>query len=379
MLRLNLVASEVSSDTPGTIATPAAAPTPALASPRKGAFRGPPPIIANAVRLYNRTVEKLFALPQQLIEVWCHPLNRGSELAAIARWIRWQLASRVAARPIIVPFVGGTNLFARAGETGVTGNIYYGLAEYEEMAFALHLLRAGDVFVDIGANAGSYSVLASGVTGARTIAFEPIAETADRFEANVRLNQLEERVTLHRLGVGSGSGMLRFTTDRDTVNRVAIDGEAGTEIPIASLDEMLDGLSPTLVKLDVEGFESEVLAGARDTISRPSLLAIIVEINDSFRVYGGTLQQVVQPLEAAGFRPYAYDPATRSLHPLTGPNARAGNTIFVRDESDSLERLRTANPISLRLHSRAIRSMDSLRFRSQPVPAAGSAAKRASW
>ena len=43
---------------------------------------------------------------------------------------------------------------------GVTGNVYCGLHDFAEMSFMLHLLRAGDLFADIGANVGSYTVLA---------------------------------------------------------------------------------------------------------------------------------------------------------------------------------------------------------------------------
>jgi len=43
---------------------------------------------------------------------------------------------------------------ARPGETGVTGNIYTGLHEFSSMGYLLHVLREGDLFVDVGANVG---------------------------------------------------------------------------------------------------------------------------------------------------------------------------------------------------------------------------------
>jgi hypothetical protein len=56
----------------------------------------------------------------------------------------------------------------------LTGNLYAGLHEFSEMGFLLHLLRQNDLFVDVGANLGSYTVLASAVCQARNIAFEPV-------------------------------------------------------------------------------------------------------------------------------------------------------------------------------------------------------------
>ena len=62
----------------------------------------------------------------------------------------------------------------------MTGNIYCGLVEFADMAFVLHVLRAGDLFVDIGANAGAYTLLASSVAGAKTTCFEPAPATYAR-------------------------------------------------------------------------------------------------------------------------------------------------------------------------------------------------------
>ena len=101
--------------------------------------------------------------------VWNHPLNvRGGRLAAIGRVFRWQLASRLLPGPIALPYVGDTWLFATRGMTGATGNWYCGLHEVAEMAFVLHLLRPDDHFVDVGANVGSYTILAGG--GGRRLA-----------------------------------------------------------------------------------------------------------------------------------------------------------------------------------------------------------------
>ena len=68
----------------------------------------------------------------------------------------------------------------RHGETGLTGNLYAGLHEFADMAFVMHALRPTDLFVDIGANAGSYTILACAVAKARGCAFEPLPSTYRR-------------------------------------------------------------------------------------------------------------------------------------------------------------------------------------------------------
>ena len=71
------------------------------------------------------------------------------------------------------PWIGGQRLSIRRGMRGATGNIYVGLHEFADMMLTLNFLREGDLFLDIGANVGSYTVLASGICRAVTWAFEP--------------------------------------------------------------------------------------------------------------------------------------------------------------------------------------------------------------
>jgi hypothetical protein len=77
-----------------------------------------------------------------------HPLTKHRRLPAMARVLRWQVASRIQDE-VIVHWIGGTRLAARRGMTGLTGNIYAGLHEFADMAFVLHFLRPCDLFVDV--------------------------------------------------------------------------------------------------------------------------------------------------------------------------------------------------------------------------------------
>ena len=79
---------------------------------------------------------------------------------------------------------------------------------------------AGDLFADIGANAGSYSVLAAGITGAAVVAVEPAPDAFARLQANIVLNDLNHLVQLHCCAVGSETGTVKFSTSQDTTNHV---------------------------------------------------------------------------------------------------------------------------------------------------------------
>lgn len=278
--------------------------------------------------------------------VWTHPLNAGGRMAAIGRVVRWQAACRLRPGPIVLPFVAGTRLAMTRGMTGATGNWYCGLHEHREMAFALHVLRATDCFLDVGANVGSYSILAAGAVGARTIAVEPVPDTHAHLVRNVVLNALQERVRSWQGGLAGASGTLRFSCGLDTVNHVLASGEdlAAVEVPVMTLDALVGDDVPALIKIDVEGFEHEVLAGAQRTLADATLLAVILEVNGSGLRYGHADDALITSVRRHGFAPCSYDPFTRTLATAA---AASGNVIFVRDLTTVRERIASAPRFAL--------------------------------
>lgn len=281
-----------------------------------------------------------------------HPLNRKAKIKAILGFIRWQFGSRLVLGPVLVDFVNNSKLFVGKGMTGATGNLYNGLHEFEEMGFLLHLLRKDDLFVDIGANIGSYTVLASAALGARTIAFEPIPSTFDWLRRNVAVNGIAERVKLYNMGVGSTRGRLLFTANQDTTNHVVVsssaDAEDNIQVETDTLDHLLGDAVPALVKIDVEGFETEVLSGAHRVLKSRDTHALIMELNGSGTRYGYSDEQLLHKMKEYDFGTYRYDPFERKLVSLEGKSSGTGNTLFVRNIEFVAERLASATPFVVR-------------------------------
>lgn len=263
-----------------------------------------------------------------------HPLTRDRKAHALARWLRWQVGSRILGSPVAVPYVNNTRLLVKPGMTGATGNVYCGLHEFEDMAFVLHFLRPGDLFVDIGANIGSYSILAS-AAGAQVIAFEPVPSTFESLLDNIHINRLESRVDARNKAVGRKDGELEMIADQDTTNQALRTGDQYSgntvRVPMVALDSTLRDLAPKLIKIDVEGFETEVLAGAQKTLAKPTLRAVIMELNGSGSRYGFDDDTLHQHMLTLGFRPCRYDPANRRLIDLEGQRSSSGNTLYLRD------------------------------------------------
>jgi len=280
-----------------------------------------------------------------------HPLNRRMMLRNLPGMVRWYLCTRLLdGAPVIVPFVNGSRLIAVPGRWGSEANALCGLHEFADMGFLLHLLRPPDLFCDIGANVGSFTILASAARGARTRAFEPITDTFADLTANIVVNKVEDLVKASRMALGRGPGELRFTTTQDTTNHVALAGDAGNAqaVDVDSLDRQLAGEMPTMLKVDVEGWEQEVLLGARETLTKPSLLAVILELNGSGDRYRFADDDTHQIMLDAGFRPYQYAPFERLLTDLDSNHNRGGNTLYLRNVDEVRSRVEAAPEFRVR-------------------------------
>jgi FkbM family methyltransferase len=279
-----------------------------------------------------------------------HPLNNGRKLSSIIRFAKWQVGSRLVPGAIVYDWVNGAKFLVRTGETGLTGNIYTGLHEFSDMGFMLHFLRPEDLFVDIGANVGSYTILACSAIGARGIAFEPVLGTYNRLVENIRLNHLDEKVRCVNKGVGAKPETIAFTNDSDTTNHaLAPDEQCENKVivELTSLDAVLHGENPLLVKIDVEGFETSVLQGAQKTLQNQTLNAVIMELNGSGARYGFDESKIIQLMIDNGFKTYSYDPFNRTLINLDGKNLDSGNTLFIRDKTFVENRLRVAPKVTV--------------------------------
>jgi len=282
--------------------------------------------------------------------ITAHPLNRGDEFRSLVRFAKWQIGSRLVSGAVVHDWIRGSRFLVRTGETGLTGNIYTGLHEFADMGYLLHVLRVGDLFVDVGANAGSYTILACAAAGARGYAFEPAPGSYNRLVDNVRLNHLERRVTCLNVGVGEVQGVVAFTSDMDSINHVVTFREqdpAAIEVPICTLDDILKDESPAVAKIDVEGYETPVLEGAQNTLDKASLHSVIMELNGSGNRYGHDESRILELMADHRFKTYSYDPLDRKLIELKGKNVASGNTIFIRDLSVVAERIASAGKVRI--------------------------------
>lgn len=199
----------------------------------------------------------------------------------------------------------------------------------------LQLLRPlqPNVIFDIGANRGTWTLLAKATfPDAEIHAFEPLAVHHESFARNTaRLN----RVRLHKIALGTGSSVAEMHvtnfTDASSVLALAASGvqqwnihETGREtVPMERLDDYVSvaGLSePSLIKLDVQGYELSVLGAAEQALLKAK--AVLTEV--SFReFYDGQclFHEVAAFLAERGFELFAFGHGTAIGQPLVQTDA----------------------------------------------------------
>jgi FkbM family methyltransferase len=148
-------------------------------------------------------------------------------------------------------------------------------------------LRASSqaLVVDVGANAGLFSHLAFCVNPrAEIIAFEPLPMMVERINASKLRNNMNLRCVPKAVGRALGTATLESPHGYDGTSRICTSGQPTGQtfqVEVTTLDQELKGRSVLLMKIDVEGFEEEVIAGATETLSRTKFL--IIEAHDAAR------------------------------------------------------------------------------------------------
>jgi FkbM family methyltransferase len=222
----------------------------------------------------------------------------------------WRVVDRMSPRPSspIIPLVGDIGVPLPHTDV-VADDLYRGYFERGYLAYLRALVDVGDTAIDVGANIGAYTLALAHMVGrsGEVIAFEPVPALEQALRDAIRMNELNN-VRLVRAAVGSRPGIADLHSFDEPANRgvasLAPASARGRSIPVevTTLDEAVDQ-PVSFLKIDVEGFETEVLRGAERLLAAPSLRAILVEFLGSDRVIRAELSDTLAPF-AIGWEVY---------------------------------------------------------------------------
>jgi FkbM family methyltransferase len=148
-------------------------------------------------------------------------------------------------------------------------------------------LASQPLVVDVGANAGLFSHLAFCLNPhSEIIAFEPLPKMVELINASKLRNNMNLKCIPEAVGRSSGMALLESLHGYDGTSHISTSGQIQAQsqtfqVSLTTLDQELKGRSVLVMKIDVEGFEEEVIAGAAETLSRTKFL--IIEAQDADR------------------------------------------------------------------------------------------------
>jgi FkbM family methyltransferase len=234
--------------------------------------------------------------------VWSHPANRSRRLRALAAAARFQARGRVLGKPTLTTIGERSRMWAELHRRGESTVVYANPPYWKPMQAWRAVLRRGDLFVDVGAYVGAYTLWAAEL-GAEVIAVEPDLENRKRLEANVTLNGYE--VSVLGVALGDRPGTMLFTTGRDTRSQLVFDdsggpGVAAREVPVDTLDRVIGDRYLAGVKIAAGGAERLLLDGARRAL-RERRIGLLQLVTGTLQYLGEDGTSVADLLTSFGY------------------------------------------------------------------------------
>jgi len=241
----------------------------------------------------------------------------------VLRALGYQAQARLLGRRGVARLGERSRLLVDLHRTSAASVLYANPPDMPEMLAWRRELRPGDLFIDVGANVGTYTIWAAEL-GAEVIALEPAADTFALLQENITLNGYQ--VTAVRAAAGGHCGTARLTAGRDAGNR--LDPAGPEETPLVTIDSLIGDRHVAGLKVDVEGFEADVLRGCARALAERRIGLIQLEWNETSRSASDTDRQPLARLLAGhGYQLYRPDLAGR-LAPIADHGY--GADVFAR-------------------------------------------------
>lgn len=269
---------------------------------------------------------------------------------AVARFWKWQLGRRLRGGALDLELNPQGIRFRVPAWSQIGGMIVAnGSHEPSETSFFTRTLKPGDVFYDVGANIGLYTVLAAHA-GARVVTFEPDERAGGALHDNVSLASAEDLVDIRSVALADYDGEARFTTGLEVGNHLeaATDGDGDVTVMVCRLDTLADdgqlhASAPgclAFLKVDAEGHDLEVLQGATDLLRRHRPVVMV-------ETWAGGAE-VRHFLCGFGYRVYQYDERRRTLTEYPATWAGQANFLAIHaSQLPDIEARLTASSVSV--------------------------------
>ena len=184
--------------------------------------------------------------------------------------------------------------------------------EVMETSFVLNNVKERDVFIDVGANIGYFSMLAARQRAKAIFSFEPVPKTYEMLAKNIAYNGFEGIVRTFNLALGSEEQTLEFTDSIGPKNHVRYytddnhSKKRTIKVRATTLDKFVAGTEEIkqmdFIKIDVEGFDYNVLLGAKNCIARFEPTVLIEVQAHRLAKFNSSPDQIFDFFKAFGYK-----------------------------------------------------------------------------
>jgi FkbM family methyltransferase len=209
-----------------------------------------------------------------------HPANRGHAVTAVARYLTCEARARVTGKPVVVRLGTRASVLAYLHLGGSWRAVVGNPPDAPEMRAWSRILRPDDLYVDVGAHVGLYTLWALDA-GATVISVEPNPDAMGQLRANLALNGFTAETV--QAAVGAEPGRMEMAGEDLLRQRLVLDGApagAATTVEVRVLDDVIGDRRVRGLKIDVEGAERLVLEGASALLGAGRVDVMQLEWND---------------------------------------------------------------------------------------------------
>jgi len=278
------------------------------------------------------------------------PFNKAYPVRAFSRFLVWKLIRLLKIQNFKVKFWKNRYFLINHDSFQSMWLMYNYIVDWEEFLFIHYYLRNNSIVFDIGANMGFYTIWMSRSIGkdGQIHSFEPDTKNFNRLSQNILINQINCQVVLNNDAVSEKNGKMKITIGFDGENHlVESDFEGSSSITnVVCLDNYCQQRNISainFIKIDVEGFELDVLKGGINLLTQKNVDVIQLELNRALINSGTTQQELISFVGEIGYIFCIYDFITNKMIPFRVNDER--ENYFITNNLTNVNKILAENKI----------------------------------
>jgi len=208
--------------------------------------------------------------------------------------------------------------------------------------FLQHYIKNGDKIIDVGANIGTVTLLASTLIGnsGTVYSIEPHPKTFNYLQENLKFNDTDNVVTFN-VAIGDKNSTIGFSDKKsDDQNQVSF-SNTNLTVPLKKLDDLnIQEDTIDLLKIDSIGFEKFVLLGSKNILEKTRCIQLPISGSypKFFQTYGYEYEEILQILRKHNFEIFEYDNEKNLFHLDSNSIPTKGDLLAISDTKNFVER-----------------------------------------